>query len=1111
MITLKKLLLIGCMLVLIFTLTHHNSYGQSTYGDTVCTIQIDQDDMGICPGECVSLSAVGSCPNNLMFNDFEDGTLGPGWAANCSPMFSNPCGIPPYQSNIYAWIGDASSFPRDLVTEAFEVSDECEICFDLRFAYQGASSPCEGPDEVDEGVELQYSTDGGSTWTSIVYFHPDGSQHPYNEWVGQSSSPVGSGEETNFTTWGNYCFDVPAGAMGSNTMFRWHQEQVTDNIYDHWGIDNVLISCPSPDEIITWYEGSSTTPFDSTTNPPPVCPDVTTIYTVMIEDPEEGPSSAVTDEITVTVYDTPPVDISGPTDVCESDTPITLDAGSGMTSYAWSTSATSQTIEVNSSGDYSVTVEDDNGCTNEDEIHVTVNPSPTVDLGPDQEHCDYDVPITLDAGSGMTSYEWSNSEMTQTIEVTESGTYIVTVTNAQSCTASDEIEVTVHTSPTPDLGGDYTLCDYDAPQTLDAGQGDTYSWSNGDEEQVIDVTSSGDFVVTVTDEYGCTGEDESHVTVNPSPTPDFGEDTSVCDYDVPITLDPGTDAGFNYSWSNGDNTPTIDVDESDTYMVTVEDNGCYGMDTIEVTVNPSPEPDLGEDIIECEYNTPVILDAGSGASFLWSNGGTTSTINVSNSDVYIVTVTDTNGCTGEDDIDLVVNPDLEPDAGEDIVECSYDYVMDGSSTDSSTEGTWEQLSGPVAASIANENDPNTTVSVNMDGVYEFIWRVEYLDGSGCWGSDTVTIEFYEMLDPSITDISNMCVSDPAVVLEIEDEGTISSNPNINSEIENGIIDPSMLGPGVYTIINEVEGPCLDSEADTMTFEIYDEIELIDFNDQQCNDVLTEYETEWTVIGWDDNPTSEYVVNGDTATSPDFYETHPTATNYNYTVTDYHGCSNIQLSGYRDCGCPSPGTMSSLALKILCEGTCTGDSVFHNEDSIMINDNDWEFFIHAGDNVPLEYNSEPDFCRPDFGGVFNQVYYVSAVSGYDTTGNGHVEPGESCYATAQGTPVMWKENPNVTTGPEKDTCGLVLSLSGNEVPDGMIGYWTSDCDYTTVQGTHNNDNEIVVLADDYNDCTFTWHIVNGQCVGEDDVVMHFNQDPIPYAGNDTIVCGNEIDL
>ncbi|MEA3448988.1 MAG: hypothetical protein U9Q98_11180, partial [Bacteroidota bacterium] len=42
-------------------------------------------------------------------------------------------------------------------------------------------------------------------------------------------------------------------------------------------------------------------------------------------------------------------------------------------------------------------------------------------------------------------------------------------------------------------------------------------------------------------------------------------------------------------------------------------------------------------------------------------------------------------------------------------------------------------------------------------------------------------------------------------------------------------------------------------------------------------------------------------------------------------------------------------------------------------------------------------------------------------------------------------------------------------------------------------------------------TFTWHIVNGQCVGEDDVVMHFNQDPIPYAGNDTIVCGNEIDL
>ncbi|MGM0650010.1 MAG: hypothetical protein ACQES1_05815, partial [Bacteroidota bacterium] len=1109
-----KLPILPVLFILISLFISDGLFGQSsTYGDTACAIQIDQDDMGICPGECVDLSAAGSCPDNLMFNDFEDQTLGAGWAANCSPMFTNPCGAPPSGSVWYAWIGDASDFPRDLVTESFEVTGECEICFDLRFAYQGDNSPCEGPDEVDEGVELQYSTDGGSTWTSIVYFHPDGTQHPYNQWVGQSSSPVSSGEETNFTSWNNYCFDVPAAAASSNTRFRWHQEQVTDNTYDHWGLDNVWISCPSPAEIITWYEeDTSNTAFDSTLNPPPVCPDVTTNYIVMIEDPEEDSGqSSETDEITITVYDPPSPSITGDDFACDYDAPVTLDAGSGMAEYAWSNGDDTPTINVNSTGDYGVTVTDDHGCTGEDEMHVTISTGPTVDLGPDQEHCDYDVPVTLDADPGYEAYDWSTDESSESIDVTESGTYVVTVTDDATCTASDEVEVIIHETPSPDLGGDYDICDYDVPLELDAGDGDTYNWNISYNNQVLDVTESGTYEVTVTDEHGCEGSDATEVIIDPSPTPDLGDDIEVCDYDVPVTLDPGTNPGFNHSWSTGDDDPTISVDESNTYMVTVEDDGCYGVDTIDVTVNPSPEPDLGDDVIECEYNTPVILDAGPGSNFDWSNDSTTSTINVSNSDVYSVTVTNEYGCTGEDDIDLVVNPDLEPDAGEDDLICDHEYDLDGSSAESGVEGTWDQLSGPGTANFANENVATTTVTVNIDGAYEFIWRHEYLDGSGCWGSDTVTIEFYEMLDPAITDVPDMCLSDPAVYLEIEDEGVVTTSPEIDDAIADGIIDPSgdNLAPGTYTIINDVDGPCVVSEADTMTFEIYDEIEIVDFSDQECNPINTEYFTEWSVIGSDGTPTSDYYVNGVAQSSSDFSEAHPSATSYSYTVTDEHGCTEIEWDGFRDCGCPSPGTMSSLSLVVLCEGTCTGDSVSHNLDSVMDGNSLFEFFIHTGDEVPLAYNSEPNFCQDTLS--FNQTYYVSAVTGFDTTGNGHVEPGESCYSTTQGTPVMWKQNPDVSTGNNQDTCGLVLSVSGNEVPDGMMGYWSSDCGYSTVDGTNNNDNEIVVLADDYGECTFTWHIANGQCVGEDDVEMHFNATPVPYAGSDTIVCGNEIDL
>ncbi|MEA3448456.1 MAG: hypothetical protein U9Q98_08430, partial [Bacteroidota bacterium] len=267
--------------------------------------------------------------------------------------------------------------------------------------------------------------------------------------------------------------------------------------------------------------------------------------------------------------------------------------------------------------------------------------------------------------------------------------------------------------------------------------------------------------------------------------------------------------------------------------------------------------------------------------------------------------------------------------------------------------------------------------------------------------------------------------------------------------------------------------------------------------------------EWTTVGWDGSPTSNYNVNSMAQSSANFSDTISSPGYYSYTVTDNNGCSNIVLEGYRDCGCPSPGTMSSLSLVILCEGSCTGDSVSHNMDSIMQGGSMFEFFIHAGDEVPLAYSIDPDFCQDTLS--FNQIYYVSAVSGYDTTGNGHVEPDESCYATAQGTPVMWMQNPVVDAGAENDTCGLVLPFDGSDVPSGMIGYWSSSCNFVAVQGTDYHDPDMVAMVDDYGDCTFTWHIVNGPCVGDDDVLMHFNQDPIPYAGNDTIVCGNQVEL
>lgn len=116
-------------------------------------------------------------------------------------------------------------------------------------------------------------------------------------------------------------------------------------------------------------------------------------------------------------------------------------------SYVWNTQETTQSISVSQSGTYSVTFTDGVGCTATDGIEVEFSTgSVSVDLGPDTAICNGEI-LTLDAGAGFASYEWSTSETSQTLEVNQPGDYIVTVTDANGCTGIDIINVTTGVSP----------------------------------------------------------------------------------------------------------------------------------------------------------------------------------------------------------------------------------------------------------------------------------------------------------------------------------------------------------------------------------------------------------------------------------------------------------------------------------------------------------------------------------------------------------------------------------------------------------------------------------------------------------------------------------------
>lgn len=258
-------------------------------------------------------------------------------------------------------------------------------------------------------------------------------------------------------------------------------------------------------------------------------------------------------------------------------------------SVNWSTGATTPDIMVGA-GTYSVVITDANGCTAADT--TTITEATPVTLA-DEGICDGGS-ATLDAGV-FSTYNWSTGDSTSSISVTSaSATYAVTVVDANGCVSTDSATVTTLANPAPSIGPDVVACEDATPVMLDAGAGfATYSWDNGDVTQMTSVSMAGDYSVMVADSNGCMGSDTVNVSINPSPVVDLGGDSTVCQFDLPLTLTAPT--GTNYLWQDGSMNQTFNIDTTAqgqgpiSYSVAVTDiNGCVGTDTVVITVDICP-------------------------------------------------------------------------------------------------------------------------------------------------------------------------------------------------------------------------------------------------------------------------------------------------------------------------------------------------------------------------------------------------------------------------------------------------------------------------------------------------------------------------------------------
>ncbi|MFH2095559.1 MAG: PKD domain-containing protein [Bacteroidota bacterium] len=293
-------------------------------------------------------------------------------------------------------------------------------------------------------------------------------------------------------------------------------------------------------------------------------------------------------------------------------------------------------------------------------VIVTVNPLPTANAGADQAIC-LGNSATLTA-SGGTTYNWTGGYTGATVNVspTSSMTYIVTVTDANGCTDTDDVLVTVNMVPYANVSTTPASCgtaDGTATANATGGTGTyTYTWdanAGSQTSQTATGLAAGTYYVTVSD---------GNCTTVTSGTVNNAGGASVVMTGWPVSCYGGSDGSasalvtggtppYTYAWSvAGTDTTQLGLSAGTYYFTVTDDNGCITIDSVIIT-----EPaQLAVSVTTGNGTATANPSGGSGSyTYLWSNTETTQTISGLPTGVYYVTVTDGNGCTAVDSASVI--------------------------------------------------------------------------------------------------------------------------------------------------------------------------------------------------------------------------------------------------------------------------------------------------------------------------------------------------------------------------------------------------------------------------------------------------------------------------
>jgi len=365
------------------------------------------------------------------------------------------------------------------------------------------------------------------------------------------------------------------------------------------------------------------------------------VYSIRVAD---GTGSSNEDKVRIRAKDNYDNSFLTTYEACLGDS-INLQIDSIFNGILWSNGSTNFEQFFSTSNIGWVSYSDSFLCDYTDTLELVIHQLPVPSLS-DTSSCDS--ALTLSSGT-FNSYSWSNGSSSETLIVTSSGSYSINVLDSNGCSAADTANVQFWMPEEVNLGDDTAQCG--GSITLTTNVQGSQVWSTGDTVSTVLINTSGQYSIISSDINGCLSQDTIQVDLYSAPTQDWADTISFCS-DANATLSSKPFA--SYVWSTGDTTQSTSVANSGFYSVVFHDNqGCSNTDSIFVQIIDLPNITLGNDTALC--GDSLLLSIAPGNSYTWSTGDTLSFTSINTSGDYWLQLTDSNGCTASDTVNITFN------------------------------------------------------------------------------------------------------------------------------------------------------------------------------------------------------------------------------------------------------------------------------------------------------------------------------------------------------------------------------------------------------------------------------------------------------------------------